>query len=307
MATYHDLTIAEFQTMVPSTTVRNYAREAPWNFSDLSRACLIANSDARINDKIRYLRRIQEYTEDKELYAQIESYISGVQSLLQSFKQNGKPYYTYILYLMEDDIDYSDPDGYFTDFDLAFDAGVSTKKAFRIEKRALNMLLEKSEFYAEIRYDNEGDLINIYYSTDDRMVTYQGHPNFMMSYIFVPNPFERGDIVYHIRTNQYGVVETSKDDDIEWFIHDANQVAASDFDFTDVAITVAFLNCDGTFSHQHINPVYLEKYSIEVPWSEASARDRLLSCAQDIYRGEGSLEEITYLQNAYRNFQAEVK
>jgi len=120
------------------------------------------------------------------------------------------------------------------------------------------------------------------------------------TYIFyeVPNPFERGDIVRLVDTEEYGIVETSQkqwQDDLARYQLDEWKQTGLRPDYSDVQIRVGILNSDGTFGHVHINPIDLERYQ---PLD--SPMDKLLLCASDLYRGKGSLEELYVFTMGYR-------
>jgi len=120
------------------------------------------------------------------------------------------------------------------------------------------------------------------------------------TYIFyeVPNPFERGDIVRLVDTEEYGVVETSQrqwQEDLSRYQSDEWKQTGLGPDYSDVQIRVGILNNDGTFNHAHINPIDLERYQ---PLD--SPMDKLLLCASDLYRGEGFLDELHFFTMGYR-------
>ncbi len=120
------------------------------------------------------------------------------------------------------------------------------------------------------------------------------------TYIFyeVPNPFERGDIVRLVDTEEYGVVETSQrqwQEALARYQSDEWRQARLKPDYSDVQIRVGILKNDGTFGHAHINPIDLEQYQ---PFD--SPVDKLLLCASDLYRGKGSLDELYFFTMGYR-------
>ena len=133
------------------------------------------------------------------------------------------------------------------------------------------------------------------------------------TYIFyeVPNPFERGDIVKLVRTEDYGIVETTqkswKDNLIRWKSPEWWQESRFHYvDWSDVQIRVVFPGEDGTFSHAHINPVDLELYRPQKSRAEQSPLDQLLLCASDLYKGGSSFDELYYFTAEYRKSKREL-
>lgn len=132
-------------------------------------------------------------------------------------------------------------------------------------------------------------------------------------YVSVPHPFRRGDIVaaygkhsvFQPRAHEGGYslgIMRSFKDDAEWQAWDLDVRTRIRHitDFSDVATTVEFLQDDGSFSHDHPNPVNLE-FARDVPdaLSAKSARTKLLEAASDLLRGEGSIEYLEYEQERY--------
>ena len=79
---------------------------------------------------------------------------------------------------------------------------------------------------------------------------------FENAYMEIPNPFEKGDMVRVVGTDRYGMVRTSQ---AEWEEYKVRMHQMTGKDFIDASITVDFLCGDGEFSHDHINPIFLEK------------------------------------------------
>ena len=71
-------------------------------------------------------------------------------------------------------------------------------------------------------------------------------------------------------------------------------------DFSDVATTVEFLQGDGSFSHNHPNPMELE-FAKDIPGAltERSARTKLLVASSDLLKGQGSIEYYEILKESY--------
>ena len=127
-------------------------------------------------------------------------------------------------------------------------------------------------------------------------------------YVSIPHPFRRGDIVACIH-NGYKWAEDydlgimrSFDDDEAWKSWDSDvQTRLKDMtDFSDVGTTVEFLMDDGTFSHNHPNPMELE-FAKDIPGAlvEDSLRTTYLEVASELIKGEGSIELFEMYKEAY--------
>lgn len=130
------------------------------------------------------------------------------------------------------------------------------------------------------------------------------------AFIEVPNPFERGDIIRLVGSEDYGIVETTQKQwkkDLVKYQSDERQQKGLCEDFSDVQIRVVFLDNDGAFSHAHINPIDLELYQPKGDWMDGSPMDKLLLCISDLYRGESSLDELYYFTKEYRKSRESVK
>ena len=79
---------------------------------------------------------------------------------------------------------------------------------------------------------------------------------FENAYMEIPNPFEKGDVVHVVGTDRYGIVLISQ---TEWEAYKLRMNQVTGKDFIDASITVDFLCQNGQFSHDHVNPIFLEK------------------------------------------------
>ena len=132
-------------------------------------------------------------------------------------------------------------------------------------------------------------------------------------YVSVPHPFRRGDIVAaygyapvfspHEHKGEYSLgVMRSFYDNAAWQDWDTDvKTRLCDFtDFSDVATTVEFLQDDGSFSHNHPNPMELEFASdVQGALPKDSLRTTLLEVASELLRGEGSIELYEMYKKSY--------
>lgn len=133
-------------------------------------------------------------------------------------------------------------------------------------------------------------------------------------YVSVPHPFRRGDIVVcydscpaftnsgeHKGKYEIGIMQSFADADAwtEW----DNAVKTrlkSVTDFSDVSTTVEFLYPDGSFSHEHPNPMELEfARDVEGALPEDTPKTDYLEVASDLMKGDGSIELFQMYRDDY--------
>ncbi len=110
---------------------------------------------------------------------------------------------------------------------------------------------------AGIRFDEKG-VITDYYSSerpDEEDIRIEGcsTERFEYSFVAIPNPYEKGDRVRFAGDNgKVGIVDVSQE---EWRRHVEKALKPDAIvDYSDASITV---RCQ--YTHDHINPIYLEK------------------------------------------------
>ena len=122
--------------------------------------------------------------------------------------------------------------------------------------------------------------------------------SFRNAYVEMPNPFEAGDIVRGIGPAArcgVGVVETSQEQWGEW--KERRHAGKAEWaDFSDEQITVSFFDEKGGFSHNHIQPIFLERY--EIP--EDAPEWRLVMYAGDLLKGIGGIDWFVLYLDEYR-------
>lgn len=312
----------ELEILIPSKDARNYAKKVNWTFTDVQKAALLVHGTLPLKEQYSHLQALQNSTADPKLQGQITEYLNRTDRELRAFKENSGKNHIYILKVEHEDISYTRmlPSGYFYDWEMACEYGRKEKLPFYIEKHLVGDIenldkYEESEYYdyeiACLAFNEDGeadyfDSQEISYDKENGETDF--YESFQTAFYEVPNPFERGDIVKIIETEEYGIVDTSQKDwkeslarykTPEWM-----QMRIGP-DCSDVQIRVEFLNDDGTFSHRHINPIHLEWYRFKEDWQNGSPRDKLLMYARLIYKGEGSLDELYFFTMDYRKTKEE--
>ena len=301
----------ELSLIVPSEYVRNYMQTTGWRFTDAQKATLLMYGGFTLKEQHVHLRALQEGTSDQKLKEQLARYLEIEALKFQVFKENPDRAYIYILKVNDDNSSYSNimPDEYFFDFETACECGHETGQPFMVEKYLVTVSGADSRYVSGVtwlEFNKAGEAV--YFCgrlSDDEGEAEEAFYDFFE----VPNPFDKVDIVRLAGTEDYGIVSTSQKDWREClgkYSSDEWRQKGIVPDFSDAQIVVEFLGDDGTFGHDHINPIYLELYQPEADCSNCSPRDNLLLAASDLHRGEGSLEGLYIFTEIYRNHIGEV-
>lgn len=288
--------------LIPSKDVRKYIEQTGRTFTDFEKAAILYQLNLPFEKMQSELKRIMETTDDEMLKQQISERIEYNLSCVNYFKDNTEGY----IYAVQS-YEYEEPyiSGYFSNPDLAYSHGKKKKCKFDIEKypiigangaepfkpRAyINPYLfdsvEPEKYIEEQEYD--GEYIASFHFNEDGILldfcssemeyanqkVYLRVENFDPSrfentYLDVPNPFEKGDIVKLTTDGSYGIVDTSQE---EWNRYNEKIKLSEYADFVDSTITIKFISEDGSVDHEHINPMFLEK--CELP--EGNLKERFL-------------------------------
>ena len=132
-------------------------------------------------------------------------------------------------------------------------------------------------------------------------------------YVSVPHPFRRGDIVaaygfagiYEPRKHEgryeLGIMR-GPDSDEDWADWDkrVHEKLMHIVDFSDVCTTVEFLQNDGSFSHEHPNPMELEfAFDVENALPDDTPKTTYLKVASELMAGKGSIELLQMYRHEY--------
>ena len=271
--------------LVPSCQVRDYLQEIKFEFSDLEKAALIWNGYGYTwQEGLDALRELMLQTEDKKTKKQIEQRLNYEKRVWQAFEENQENKYIYVV---------SDGEGCYGCFSksgialhYAKEKAVKEQEAFLIEKQLLiteepipmvksgirvnyhvlngeNKIEEFVEFNGQavssLRMDSNGRIIwigSIEISEEEEIDEFDTE-RFENCFIPIPYPkcFQRGVCVKYIPTGEYGILATSKS---QWETFCEKVKNGFYADYVDVCVTVVFLTEEGYWSHEHINPIYLE-------------------------------------------------
>ena len=294
----------ELRAMIPSETVRQYVLDTGWVFTDMQKAALLYHSCLPLEEQYSYLRKLMVQTTDETLREQISNYLEQQERGLCAFKENRENSHIYVLRVMDEEskeYDSIHSQGYFSRWDMAFAAGQQKGEPFQIEKcmvaDAKMPSADDMAACAQLCFDKDGRASSFW----SREVSFYEEENASFTHVFyeVPNPFERGDIVKLVGTEDYGIIENGQKDWREVISPEWRQ--SHYVDYSDVQIRVVFPNEEGTFYHEHIDPVYLERCIIDKD-NTKSPLEQLLLCASEIYRGTESFsfDGLYYYMTEYR-------
>ena len=210
----------ELNAMIPSETVRKFVLGTGYSFTDMQRAALLYHSDLPLEEKHSRLEALRDTTADEGLRRQLTEYLDREKRAIQMFKENGDKRCVYVLKVQENggshDGEYLTC-GYFFDWEVAFEYGKKENTPFQIEKYLVNGVSEFEDgtcshtSIADIHFDKNGNasFLSSREIPDDNEQT-DWYNCFENTFYEVPNPFDRGDIVRLVGTEDYGIVEVSQ-------------------------------------------------------------------------------------------------
>ena len=312
-----------------SQTLNQYMQQNNLHFTDFEAAGLIHNSNLPPEKRLRRLEALSAKTDDSRLKSQIATRLQVDREDMDIFKNNAKGC-VYVVNSKEDGEYY--PCGYFANFELALQHGKRQGCSFEIEKHRIvglnGMQPLKSKGYLNPNLTEHTDITELvdeyddddflcsdgcFHYNKDGVLTYFHCANelrddkevmsllydlnrFENAFIFMPDPFEFGDIVKETEFGKVGIVETSREER-DRFHKRIRSGELTGCDFSDAYIIVEFLHEDGTFSHDHVNPAFLEKYEPK----EGDDDYEILTAGSELCKGNGNLEWFTNACDSYRN------
>lgn len=299
----------ELTAMIPSRTVRNYVEESGFECSDFEKACMIIhNKYISYTDRKRYLIQLLDKISSDDpasqnLASQIKTYLEYFDDAISRFTESDNQSVYGLKFRDELNPNYYATPTYaiFTDYSLAYKAGLKGTTAFAIEKVPI---LQTSDPYSaeeqRVEFSRRGDIISYFdpkTTPFNDSITY--YEKIDRAYCRVPNPFERGDIVALVGDDsRVGIVETTPEewDKLNRQLRYIKKLHGLPSEYSDVVLKVSILKNDGTFESENINPTRLEYYTP----STSASRDHLLSCAQNMYLGKACLSELCFYMEQYK-------
>jgi hypothetical protein len=123
---------------------------------------------------------------------------------------------------------------------------------------------------------------------------------FKNAFIYMPNPFERGDIVRTIADRDaHGFIAESREA-VEKYHKMVREGRFEEVDFIDSGMTVDFIEDNGSICHSHINPAFLERYEPD----KTDDDYQLLTAGRALLKGETTLD---WFLTCYEEFKKKVQ
>ena len=271
----------------------DYFNRLGFEFTDFQKATLIWNIPCKPWCEILdTLKKLADITTDERVKTQVFERVSFEEKKFKKFEDNTQKEYVYVVVDRED----NSGCGFFSVYDIALE--YAKKYANEYETRCLiqkqkivqkaedqivrnawsgnpNLGLELEEYeeysgnpVAEILLNANGDIVTIEsyeLSKDDEELVSEYRTNrFEFPFIKIPFDMSVGTVARDISTGKYYVLAQGKEDWDKYLkrIEERNLFV----DFSDVQVVVYSITENGCWSHDHINPLYLEPGSPE--WEE---------------------------------------
>ena len=273
--------------LVPSEYLRAIWKDNHFELSDFNKATLIWNMYGKNQDeKLSALKEISESTADAILKQQILERLTYEDDKTALFQYNKDGRYVYVVL-----DEYGCGCGYFAKYEMAYEYGIGNavydeEDCFSIEKQLIvsdkndmtvresgrtnwNLFPEEKKVGTR-KYDGEA-ISKAYYTADgvmqrvwsnemsdeaEAIVDYYRSDRFEFQFLNIPFEGKIGWSVCDIRDGTFGVLMQDTDG---WNQYLKDILEKGLFvDYGDVQVMVLFLTPQGLWSHEHINPIYLE-------------------------------------------------
>lgn len=313
--------------LIPSKDMREALRAQDRQFTDMETATIIYNLGLPSLRRRELLEELLSETEDVNLKEQLQYSLEDEEYLITRFRESVEGYVFGISVRDEEVQDDGSVDVYFSNFPAALEYGFASDCAFRIKKWRVHDTAPHGGWWENngdcgwMEFDKNGEMTESWLRhEDDEVSQLQFAPNIIAGkrwphylyfedrWVNLPNLYKLGDIVrvlgraasYIDPAYDWAVVNVENDND-EWValneraIKELQAIEAGTLkpqglvpDYSDVQLTVEFPCKDGTFAHDHINPLFLERVTEDAP--KESAEAKLRKMATWAVRGECSLE-----------------
>ncbi len=249
--------------LIPSKYMRGIFKKHGFEMTDFNKATVIWNRrDKSWEERISALEELTENTQDQILKSQINKRVAFENEKLRRFKENLDKKYVYVI---ENNDGYNT--GYFFDYLMAYEYGLSYMKNENEErikiKKQLIVESEEVESYdgwqvADISLTPDKKVYNVW---SDEMPYEDEH----FENQFFEIPFEGFKGVMPVRdiVDEDGEVGILMEGTKEWqdYLNDIKKRNLY-VDYSDIQVEVVYLTSQGLWSHEHINPIFLEHVSV---------------------------------------------
>lgn len=270
--------------LVPSKYMRKFYKESGFEFTDFQKATLIWNAPDRTwKEILDALNELAEETVDDSVKQQISERIAYEKNAFAAFLDNSDSRHVYVVEDYED----GSSCGFFQTYEMALKYAVKYAKKYEtqcsIQKQLIvrdvedetvrnpmrgnpNMGFKCPEYsdydgapIGRVLLNKEGKIMSVMSSElpeEEKVVDEYKKERFEYAFMKVPFAMQVGILVRNVVTGDYGVLAQGKEhwDEYMQRIEDRNLYV----DFSDVQVIVYKLTEKGYWSHEHINPMYLE-------------------------------------------------
>lgn len=292
--------------LVPSQWMRAYFEEIGFVFTDFQKATLIWNAPGKLRQEILdALKELAEETQDENIRRQIKERLNYEEKAFETFIHNQSGKYVYVV----EDLEYENG-GFFADYDRALKYAKKYMQTYelkcQINKQLIvaadedeivrnpcrgnpNLGFETEEYCAydgvavsSVNLNMNGEIerfISYELPEEEKIVDSYRVERFEYHFIKIPCPLQAGTPVKDIRDSSYYILgEGEKDwkryleriEEKNWYV-----------DFSDIQVICYELTESGIWSHEHINPLYLE---VEFPtYREDDSEKQALRCAAEAF------------------------
>lgn len=259
---------SELVEIVPSRWMREYLKDKK-EFSDWEKATLIWNAPNVIwKSRMASLLELANKTDDDLLSKQIRDRIQYEEKAYLFFMAGDKEY---VYVVIDEDEDLC---GFFNDAQVAKHYGMKNVakwhvKYFRIEKHFMSKSIDTlGEEYTAVaascvRYDSAGNILRIdsneMSDAEYEKVNEFNRDRFEFQFFQFPFGMEAGNIVKILGEFHYGEYAVLGSGEEEWNQYmKKSMIDSNGYDFSDIQTIVYRLDNDGTWIHEHVNPLFLE-------------------------------------------------
>ncbi len=320
--------MVDVMELIPSRDMRSALHEIGREFSDMEKATIVANVGLSPRRRRELLQRLMDETDDEVLRGQLRYALRCEERLLAWFRDAADGCVYGVQVQDEDCPDDGSVDAYFSGFRAAYGFGRSADAAFRVRKWIVRDAAPRGEWWSHdgdcgsLSFDANGEMVQLLLWRDGDaadadegqfapdIVVGEGWPHYLYfedRWLDLPNVYEQGDIV-RVLGGKASYIDPAYDwavvaaDNAEWSA--ASERARRRLqgaegggckptglvpDYSDMQVLVEFPCKDGTFAHDHINPMFLERAEDAADGIEGELREMATWAAT----GQCGLEHVS--------------
>ena len=245
------------KNLICSKDIREYVQRIGYEFSDFEKAVLIMHNGQSLTKQHQLLLQLEKTTADEKLKKKIQTKINYDTKCIQEI-QTSAPDEIFMLEVpFEDENDEGKIREYFILFDDAFNCALEAMRDFTISKIKLHRgktQWDEDDFddgiIEYIKY-KEGEPVWYWGSNFEGVKYDDDDENFETIEIPIPHPFEKGDMIRIVGTDDYGIV-VEYGEGGEYELDGVGKVNKHE------SITIELVDENALFSHFHVLPSELE-------------------------------------------------